>query len=257
MSAAARNWRTPPPGVIGLPAPVARNPSTCLYTAPIEPCHQPRSDRLLITVATGAAGRELSDISAPAMRAYAAQVGADFVVLNNQTQTWPLAEKFRLEHYAQLYERTLFCDADVYIRPGAPDIFAHVPRGAVAMHDDSAAQSGDWPACEQRLLGESQGVTIPAGCWNSGVVLCDRQDATIWRAPAKPFPVLHCMEQHWVQRNALATGRLFSLAPEWNWQYWVDPQFTRIAHAHFIHLSGMAEAARFRLPLLRALALER
>lgn len=260
----AERFRVPMPGTNGLPANIASDGGKlCTFVQPLEQFTPPVKRRLVITVATGNS-REMLKTSGPYMLAYADRIGADFLALTNRTQEWPLAEKFRVGHYARRYERVLFVDADVFIRPDAPDIFATVPPGSIAMHDDlfdlehmgGGPGGSRWIESEIRSLGESQGVRIPRACLNSGVVVFDSKDADIWNAPPRPFPITHCSEQHWIQYQAINKGRLFSLPTEFNWQFWSNPDFRGIEDSHFVHLAGVGERCpEMALPLMRALCL--
>jgi hypothetical protein len=222
----------------------------------------PESKRLIITVATGQAQKILAN-TVTQMKAYAVKCGADFMSLTNETQTWPLAEKFRIAHYAKYYDRTLFLDADVFVRSSAPDIFEEVPVGRVALHDDTlkllaSAHGLDWVRTELGFVCETQQWKTPLVpyCLNSGVVLFDRNDADIWSPPIHPFPTFHCAEQDMVQYRATATSRLFLLHEKWNWQWWANLNFEGIENANFIHLAGMSQAyPSMQIPVLRALAL--
>jgi hypothetical protein len=220
----------------------------------------PQSERLIITVGTGKS-QALLAVTLPAMRDYAARVGADFIALTNPTQDWPLAEKFRVSRFASQWLRTLYLDADVFVRSTAPDIFDAVPVAHVGMLDDMPALltgSGvDWLDREMVELAESQGtIAAPTAiCLNSGVVVCDFLSAEIWGPPDAPFPVRHCMEQNIVQTRALQHP-IHYLPEKWNYQYWRNRDFAGVENAHFVHLSGMSQAAPdLMLPVLRALAL--
>jgi hypothetical protein len=161
------DFLTVPDGVVlpdGNPTVNAGSPF-CQYVAPIEPDWKPAHKRLLITVATGKSSA-VARITRPAMETYARFIGADFVTLDNRTQTWPLAEKFRIGHFASRYERTLYLDADVFVRDCAPDIFETVPAGAIALHNDF--QEGDgtippWLQKENESLSKSQGSRFRKG----------------------------------------------------------------------------------------------
>ena len=218
-------------------------------------------DRLVITVATGKA-QELLAHTLPRFRAYAKKVGADFIALTNTTQTWPLAEKFRVAHYAANWNRTLYVDADVFVRSSAPDIFEAVPVGTVGIHDDTPMLLGkhygtEWLTKELAAITESQGVPMPlvTVSLNSGVVVCDRKDAGIWIPPQSEFPLLHCSEQNIVQGRVQQCD-VHYLEQAWNFQWWANQKFEGIEHAYFVHLSGMSkQMPDMMVPLLRALAL--
>ncbi len=113
----------------------------------------------------------------------------------------------------------------------------------------------EWLKRENKALQGSQGGDMHDGCYNSGVVVFDKADSGIWAPPPKPFPISHCQEQNWINRVAFATGRVHSLSPRWNYQWWINPTFADVAEAHFIHVSGLHSKREFLLPLLRALAL--
>lgn len=237
-----------------------RAPKMTRFAPVIEPVFDPNHSRLVITVAVGKS-RDMLDLSEPFMRAYATRIGADFIALTNVTQEWPLAEKFRVGHYARQYAQTLFVDADVFIRPTAPDIFEWMPNGWVGVYDDMPdvrrQPGGDrWLVKEQEVLGQSQGCTIPSSRMvNTGVVVCSRETADIWDAPSLPFPQAHCMEQHWITYQ-ITPERTFLLDRRWNFQWWARKDFSGIEGAEFIHLAGMSQmAGDTAIATMRALAL--
>ena len=61
------------------------------------------------------------------MEAYAKRIGADFVAITKPSQDWWGLEKFRVQPFAQSYERTLYVDADVFLTEETPDLFDVVP----------------------------------------------------------------------------------------------------------------------------------
>jgi hypothetical protein len=158
----------------------------------------PTQSRLLITVATGDSFRELLRYTGPLMEAYAKRIGADFVAITKPSQDWWGLEKFRVQPFDQSYERTLYVDADVFLTEETPDLFDIVPAGHVSMHDDwSQLPSFEWVFDERRNILESQEIPMDYSkvVLNSGIVMCDRKHAAIWRPPLHPFFPTHCSEQ--------------------------------------------------------------
>lgn len=269
MNAARRSQFLEIPRGVEIPAPARvktngnAKPQFCAFIPPVEQVITPTSKHCVITIGVGKM-RDMLRCSRPFMESYARKIGADFLAITNGTQTWPMAEKFRLMEIGKHYERILFVDADVLIRPSAPNIFAIVPRGAIAAHDDiyfidsgvGKFTDASWIEKEQRDLGISQDVKLERACINSGVVVFDGRDSDIWKAPAKPFPLAHTMEQNWVQYNILSKKKLFRLPGEWNHQWWMDPEFRHIDSAHFVHLAGLGQLnSDMLLPMMRALCL--
>jgi hypothetical protein len=206
----------------------------------------PAKSRLLITVATGDSFRELLKYTGPLMEAYAKRIGADFVAITKPAQDWWGLEKFRVHPFAQAYERTLYVDADVFLTEATPDLFDVVPTGHVAMHDDwSQLPSFEWVFEERRNILQSQELPMDnsKSVLNTGVVMCDRKHASIWKPPLHPFFPTHCSEQFWIQNSARGLP-FFQLPTEFNTQYWM-PEFRKILPtAKVVHLANCTPERR-------------
>lgn len=199
-----------------------------------------RSDRLVITIATGAKYIELLDVVRPSMEAYAAKCGADFLALTNQKCSHWHLEKFRVNEFAKQYEQTLYLDADCIIKPECEDLFSLYPD-SVAMHDDLQANTevADlvWARAELSAVLSSQGVKPYElqRIVNSGVVLCtDRQNP--WTPPTLTLPGSHCAEQFWVDHQAGPECKFLPI--EFNTQYWMKGFFDKIDAAKIVHLAN-------------------
>jgi hypothetical protein len=206
----------------------------------------PAKLRLLITVATGDSFRELLKYTGPLMEAYAKRIGADFVAITKPAQDWWGLEKFRVHPFAQAYERTLYVDADVFLTEETPDLFEVVPTGHVAMHDDwSQLPSFEWVFEERRNILQSQELPMDnsKSVLNTGVVMCDRKHASIWKPPLHPFFPTHCSEQFWIQNSARGLP-FFQLPTEFNTQYWM-PEFRKLlSTAKVVHLANCTPERR-------------
>lgn len=246
----------------------ACKPSTTQHPQPRRPMHlfvktqdqivSKSSDRLVITIATGAKAAELIKITGPLMRSYAARSDADFALLYDTTQTWWGLEKFRVLEFAKQYEQTLFVDADCLIRPDAANVFERYP-GVAMFNDWPHMLSHPFGAVDQYVdewstLMKSQGVSDPyivGRFMNSGVVLCDRDHADIWTPTTRPMPGQHCDEQMWIDRNSgLLTNYAESMmARKYNHQWWVtdfaDEQVLNAAE--IIHLAACPWKRRIEL----------
>ncbi len=206
----------------------------------VESIPKPQHDKLIITVAVGKLFHELLEMTGPIFEAYAKRVGADFVCLTETTQQWWGLEKFRVLPFAQQYERSLYLDADIILRHTAPDLFKLVPAGHVAMHDDYPhLPSYEWLWNERRSVLESQGNPMDETptAWNTGLVMCDRQQAGIWQPPVEEFLPTHCAEQFWIEHSARQYP-FFRIPTELNTQYWM-PRFTELLPtAKIVHLAN-------------------
>lgn len=228
---------------------------TARWRPPADPAPVVGSPLLVATVAVGPTFARLLDVSRPLLRAYAARCRADYLEITDATQTWAPLEKFRLLPHARAHARTLYIDADVLVRPTAPNLFALYPRGLVLHDDFPHLPCQRWPAGERRGMLAAQGV-LPAPrdahrLLNSGVVLCDAATADIWSPPPRPFLPTHCAEQFWVE--SLTRGRPTTTLPtRYNTQYWMSDFYQRLPAAQLIHLAFCPPAQR--LDLFRSLA---
>jgi len=207
--------------------------------------YQEQSDILIMTIAVGSEAAADLRLTRPSQELYAERCGADYLVLADKTEDWWGYEKFRVRPWAERYDRTLFIDSDVLIREDAENLFDLVPEGMVGIHNDIPFIDQDlaWLQHDRYMCSRATDRVIEHNdrrCFNSGVVLCDRQDAEIWERPDRKFihfPCNHSSEQTWVDSN-IGVRPVFELPWRFNCQrYW--PAFEELApDAAFIHFAG-------------------
>ena len=203
--------------------------------------------KAVVTLAVGPNGRDLLAATGPAQRAYADRVGARFVVIGDDaiSPDYPLAAKFQLSRIQPHFDRILFLDGDVLLRPDCPDLFAEVPSGSVGIYDDYPdLQTHDWLQTEYRALAASQDQPDPTPhpvCRNTGVVVFDKEHTALWQPPARPYPAVHCAEQHIVNLNLLRAGYpVFNLPRRFNTQWWSNRESFATSDAPVLHFAGMS-----------------
>ena len=207
---------------------------------------EPTSDLLVITVAVGETFEKLLKMTGPRFRSYAEKCGADYFELTGSTQEWWGLEKFRIYPIAKQYSRTLYLDADAMVFSETPNLFDVVPEGHVAMHDDHPKMPyKEWYGGDRELVCRDHGMEFYEHqiAWNTGVVMCDRESAGIWKPPPNQFQPTHCYEQIWVEVQA-QQHPFFGLPPQLNWQYWFLDFWEQFADAKLVHLSACHPPAR-------------
>ena len=228
--------------------------------------------RLVITVATGKAREWLRYTELP-MKAYAQSHGADFVALKNTTQGWWGLEKFRVHEFAKAYDQTLYLDADVLITQSAKNLF-ELPQADVSIYDETDdIQSTGWlsnawdkvtqclgrPSYDEIQPSYGPGAYKRYGrSYNSGVVLCTREGASVWTPPNLPIPTeMHVAEQIVVGWNLMRFNpSIHPLSATHNLQSWNRLFVMRLPAAEIIHLSGLdkkTEAIKTTIELLESL----
>jgi predicted O-methyltransferase YrrM len=81
----------------------------------------------VVTLVTSPEWQQLAAITLPSQRHYAARLGADFVVLDRRVYPHPHYDKWQLYDLLAGYDRVLYLDADMIVRPDCPDLFVCVP----------------------------------------------------------------------------------------------------------------------------------
>lgn len=214
---------------------------------------EPTRTRCIVTVATGQKYHEILNVSRTSLMRYAAKCNADYYEITDaKFSDWKL-EKFRVHEFAVKYARTLFLDADLWIRESCPSLFDVVDVAYVAMHDDySFQQSTGWLSNDRRLVLRSQNTVGNAEfphCYNSGVVLCSRVTSDIWFPPKQPLPNRHIAEQLWVEHQA-SKHLIFNLPTAFNCQWWMRDFAALQRQSHIVHLADCPT----KLATLRELA---
>ena len=159
--------------------------------------------RLVITVATGKPFRNLLDVTRASIALYARRCDADYIELTNETENWWGFEKFRVRHFAEQYDETLFVDADCVINPQAPSCFGL--DAPLWIHDDwDYLKTTDWINKERDEIERTLGITMERRdtCLNTGVVYVKRSAADFWTRPGDSMVTSHTAEQLFAEQSA-------------------------------------------------------
>lgn len=95
--------------------------------------------RCIFTVAVGKEMKWLFSITHPFMREYARKCNADFVIVDDnwrKDSEHPCLLKQAVNSFWYRYDRVLYVDSDILIKPNAPNIFEEVPIGFLGVFDE-------------------------------------------------------------------------------------------------------------------------
>ncbi|MBU1487625.1 hypothetical protein KKH56_06225 [bacterium] len=113
--------------------------------------------KAVITLNIGDLYCEMSEISHPTMKAYANKMDADFIVINQvKVKMHPLHfEKWQMYDLLFEYDRIIFLDTDILVRPDCPDLFGMVGLEEVGgfVESDYLNRSISITGC-QKLMGD-------------------------------------------------------------------------------------------------------
>jgi hypothetical protein len=203
----------------------------------------------LVTVAVGRQAKEIASYTVPMMQRYAIRCNAQLVMIDDdQFPTFRIGNKFRLAEIGKLFERTLFVDMDAWITEETPNLFK-LSGKRVWMHRDADQLTVfDWLHHDAEMLAKTQLVSKPEylACYNTGLVLFNREHADIWQAPPRPFVGTHTAEQTWVEMQAQRLGVPIGRLPlRYNLQWWMRDQWGK-SPAFIHHLANAPHDERLQ-----------
>lgn len=197
--------------------------------------------KALVTLAIGQFHR-IYELTAPRMREYAEQIGAEHLVIT-ETQQHP-AHFAKFDLITRLadegYDAALYLDADIYIRRAAPDIFEHFSSAAFSEfpHPEPAwvQQAIRW--IRRNLAGDWPGDRY----FNTGVLVLDKQSLTELAtriAEVQPVTGIYWEQDQLnvLMRNAGVPHQVLPAC--WNQfcsQVWFTP--AKAVAAYFLHATG-------------------
>ena len=238
-----------PPGWVVVPQP----PPLELY---------PRHKWAVVTVVVGEEAERCFAASAPLMRQFAVRVGADLVVSKWPGHPdWPMSSKFGIAPVLDHYERILYVDADVLLRPGCVNPFEMCPANAMGVVDElqhhrQQVQYGREKGYVRfrRARGFRKLASVP-WYFNAGVMVVPASHRELLLPPVGPMPAGHCSEQDHTNARLLDSGLPYCLLDRrCNWQNWTDWNWRAAPADAVLHWSGAGGERRNRAAEMRAVA---
>lgn len=141
----------------------------------------------VVTITIGRNYENLAQMTHASISSYAHRIGAEFVVLLEQLvgKTSPHYEKFRIFSMLNQYERIIYLDTDLIVRPDCPNLFEVVPEELFGAVDEGRFQER-----KEAMISAAQeyGIKLDAydgKYYNSGVMVLSRQHKELFRKPER------------------------------------------------------------------------
>jgi hypothetical protein len=196
------------------------------------------------TLVTQLEWQSLAEVTLPSQRAYAQRLAADFVVMDKRVHAHPQYDKWQLYELLATYDRVVFLDADVVVRPDCPDLFVCVPQKYVGGENELASFPGQAQHLERfcQRLGLA---ALPCPFYlNSGVFVASARHRELFRPPeAVPADLPWPEQSHF---NARLIGEKYSvlfLPSVYNDRY---RRADYLRHSFILHYSVMPMAERIQ-----------
>lgn len=205
--------------------------------------------RALVTISIGEL-RKVHELTDHRMRAYAKQIGAEYIVIDETPLHPPHFAKFDIfTKFASDFDQLLYVDADVYIRKHAPNIF---DTHTSAMFSELPHPKPDWLRPSTNWIRQHL-----AGDWpndryfNTGVIVADTEAITLLASVLSDVVPRKGVFFEQEQLNVLMHNVGFPrtrLEQRWN-QFccptWITPG--KASDAFFLHGTGMSVDEKIEL----------
>ena len=163
--------------------------------------------KLVVTIAIGETYQRLAQLTHPYMRKYAEKIGAEFLSIDTDGgHSMPHYRKLDLGELLNEYDRIIYVDTDILIRPDAPDLFEIVPYAWFG-------------AFEEGKFEPSRGDTLAAFCsqvafeptedrewqyYNTGVMVFSKPHQPIFLQPYGGQEIMSFYEQTYLNMLFMA-----------------------------------------------------
>jgi hypothetical protein len=159
----------------------------------------------VVTVSIGPKFEKMAKITHPTIKAYADKINADFIVIDgkaeDQEDIVPHFAKLQINGLFDIYDRIIFVDTDVIIRPDTPNLFGIVPEDEFGIFQEGAfipRRKLDLEMAAKTYSTKIFGMNPEdwkGEYYNSGVMVASRIHKTIFTTP--DFEKMRKVEGAW------------------------------------------------------------
>jgi len=195
----------------------------------------------------------------PTIEAYATKIGADFVVINEKkiSKKFFHYEKFQLYDYFKKYDRIIYMDTDLIVRPDTPNLFDIVKEHQIGVFNEG--RFGEFTeimrdACMKYKIGLPK---WDKQSYNTGVMVVSKLHKDIFKKPNKEYDVYAGKFSHYEQpylnlKIISENHKIFDLKYNFN-RISIMDQLTgehRLS-SYIVHYAGAPDVNDVRLNLIK------
>lgn len=198
---------------------------------------------VVVTIAAGELYTDIAKLTHPTIKAYADKIGADFLVwTDNGTHRIPHYRKLDIGGLLNDYDRVLYVDTDIIIRPDSPNIFDLVPYNEIGMFEE-----GRYAERAKNMIRYLTGYGVDPASWNgkyynTGVIVVSKCHKLMFMQPSEEGDNFY--EQTYLNMMVtLLKGKVCDLHYKFNRMYLMD-KFTgeQRFDSYFMHYAGLNAA---------------
>ncbi len=199
----------------------------------------------ILTIVAGEKYQQIWQRSEPFFNVYADKCGADLLVLKDIPDNLPSPHWAKFSIYELLkkqYDRVAFIDADIIIRPDAPDVFAMVPEDQLGIFNEGLYCPRSICIYEVKKV---YNIELPKwdgkSYYNTGVMIASREHRHVFKVEEEIKPLRNSFgEQTYLNMKIIKSGvNVFRLPFKFNRMSLMDKLTgkTRL-DSYFIHYAG-------------------
>jgi hypothetical protein len=164
----------------------------------------------IVTIVNGDYFEQMAALTHPTIRAYAERIGAEFIVWRDVSRyQYPEYKKMEIGDLLGTYDRVLYIDTDVIVRPDAPDIFDVVPADHLGILEESKYFDRQTTTVQFMTKVGYDARDWNGKYYNAGIYVCSRCHRELFVMPPREFD--HFRDQSWF--NTLIADRKVKVFP--------------------------------------------
>jgi len=163
-------------------------PNAAIEPSPLK-CFEVKKTAV-VTVAIGDRYNAMGRIAHPTMKAYADKIGAQFIVIDEEPEGMiPHFAKFAIRDLLDEFDRIIYIDTDIVVRPDCPNLFEEIPQDQFGIFKE-----GEFiPERMQHLEMAAKTYHMPLRMnpkdwkgtyYNTGVMVMSKMHKYLWQFPA-------------------------------------------------------------------------
>ena len=197
---------------------------------------------LVATIAHGEKYERIAEITHPTIKAYADNIGADFIVINERSISGEYIhfEKFQIYDLLVKYERIIFIDTDVIVRDDTPNLFNIVPPTKLGAFNEGFLDRGPALTVICQRYGQELGADWNGSYYNTGVLVVSRMHRPLFKLPDNQIVIGDFYEQDYINMMIyLSKAVMHPLEYKFNRMSSIDKFVGENRHASYIiHYAG-------------------
>ncbi len=218
------------------------------------------SKNLVFTETSGLVFGEFAPYTVPLMKSYADKIGADFLYDQKERKLkFPLFGKYKIFDLLEEYDRILFLDIDILIRPDSPDLFELVPTDHFAAFCEGAWCTDAELTARQSYINkiantyniDCSNFDMTCDYFNAGMFLVDKNHKPVFEMPVDNDVMSEVTsEQNLINLRVKSMGIktyhlpiCFNSMP-WQWSRWYIHDSYFIHHANGKPIERVAALAK-------------